>query len=152
MAAAAAEGYFLFVFLFKGGRRGVRGSNGCEECKDSLASFFLAGDQSNGLNGGRGRGSDKEVRGGRQEGGASVVAGHAPFISPVGSKGEFGGNCESQRRFGRKAFGPGLEGHSSGEWMFFWTTHRCLADGTRQSASAWCGDGIFLTSGIVIFF
>ena len=111
--AAAAEGYFLFVFLFKaaGGRQGVRGSNGCEECEDSLASFFLAGDQSNGLNGGRGRGSDKEVRGGRQEGGASVVAGHAPFISPVGSKGEFGGNCESQRRFGRKAFGPGLEGH-----------------------------------------
>ena len=115
--AAAAEGYFLFVFLFllKGGRQGVRGSNGCEECKDSLASFFLAGDQSNGLNGGRGRGSDKEVGGGRQEGGASVVAGHAPFISPVGPEGEFGGNCESQRRFGRMAFGPGLEGHSSGE-------------------------------------
>ena len=82
--AAAAEGYFLFVFLFKGGRQGVRGSNGCEECKDSLALFFLAGEQLNGLNGGRGRGSDKEGGGGRQEGGASVVAGHAPFISPVG--------------------------------------------------------------------
>ena len=83
--AAAAEGYFLFVFLFllKGGRQGVRGSNGCEECKDSLASFFLAGDQSNGLNGGRGRGSDKEVGGGRQQGGASVVVEQAPFISPV---------------------------------------------------------------------
>ena len=117
--AAAAEGYFLFVFLLKGGRQGVVGSNGGDECEDSLASFFLAGDQSNGLNGGRGRGSDKEVGGGRQEGGASVVAGHAPFISPVGPEGEFGGNCESQRRFGRKAFGPGLEGHSSGEWMFF---------------------------------
>ena len=101
--AAAAEGYFLFV-LFKGGRQGVRGSNGCEECEDSLASFFLAGEQSNGLNGGRGRGSDKEGGGGRQEGGASVVAGEAPFISPVVRQGEFGGNCESQRRFGRMAF------------------------------------------------
>ena len=83
------------------------------ERKDSLASFFWAGDQSNGLNGGRGRGSDKEVGGGRQEGGASVVVGQvAPFISPIG---EFGGNCESQRPFGRMAFGPGLEGHTSGE-------------------------------------
>ena len=108
------------------------------ERKDSLASFFWAGDQSNGLNGGRGRGSDKEVGGGRQEGGASVVAGHAPFISPVGPEGEFGGNCESQRPFGRTAFGSGLEGHSSGEETFFWTTHRCLADGTRHSASFWC--------------
>ena len=34
--AAAAEGYFLFVFLFKGGiRQGVRGLNGCEEGKDA---------------------------------------------------------------------------------------------------------------------
>jgi len=81
--AAAAEGYFLFVFLFKGGRQGVLGSNDCEECEDSLASFFWAGDQSNGLNGGRGRGSDKEVEDKRQEDGASVVAGQAPFISPV---------------------------------------------------------------------
>jgi hypothetical protein len=86
------------------------------ERKDSLASFFWAGDQSNGLNGGRGRGSDKEVGGGRQEGGASVVAGQAPFISPIVLRqGEFGGNCESQRPFGRMAFGPGLEGHTSGE-------------------------------------
>ena len=85
------------------------------ERKDSLASFFWAGDQSNGLNGGRGRGSDKEVGGGRQEGGASVVAGQAPFISPIVRQGEFGGNCESQRPFGRMAFGPGLEGHTSGE-------------------------------------
>jgi hypothetical protein len=86
------------------------------ERKDSLASFFWAGDQSNGLNGGGGRGSDKEVGGGRQEGGASVVAGQAPFISPIVLRqGEFGGNCESQRPFGRMAFGPGLEGHTSGE-------------------------------------
>ena len=85
--AAAAEGSCLFVFLFlcKGGRqgRGVLGLNDCEECEDSLASFFLAGDQSNGLNGGGGRGSDKEVGGEKWEGGASVVAGEAPFISPV---------------------------------------------------------------------
>jgi len=62
---------------------GVLGPNGGDESEDSLASFFLAGDQSNGLNGGRGRGSDKEVGGGRQQGGASVVVEQAPFISPV---------------------------------------------------------------------
>ena len=40
--------------------------------EDSLASFFLAGDQSNGLNGGHGRGNDKGFECGRQQGGASV--------------------------------------------------------------------------------
>ena len=75
-----AEGSFLFIFLFLfGGRQVTRGFASIER-KDSLASFFWAGDQSNGLNGGRGRGSDKEVGGGWQEGGASVVAGQAPFI------------------------------------------------------------------------
>jgi len=48
-----------------------------------LALFFLAGEQLNGLNGGHGGDSDKEVGGGRQEGVASVVVEQAPFISPV---------------------------------------------------------------------
>ena len=79
------EGYFLFVFLFLFGEgRGVvffiLGPNGGDESEASLVSIFLAGD---GLNGGRGRVSDKEVRGGRQESGASVVVEQAPFISPV---------------------------------------------------------------------
>jgi hypothetical protein len=86
--AVAAEGYFLFVFLFlfgEGrGRAGViLGPNGGDESEASLASIFFFGDKSNGLNGGRGRDSDKEVGGGRQEGGASVVVEQAPFISPV---------------------------------------------------------------------
>ena len=87
------------------------------ERKDSLASFFWAGDQSKRLNRGRGRGSVKELGGGRQQGGAGVVAGQAPFISPIVRSG-FGGNCDSaQRPFGRKKKGiwTGPEGHSSGE-------------------------------------
>jgi hypothetical protein len=114
---AAVEGYFLFVFVFlfgegRGRAGGILGPNGGDESEASLASIFLGDDQSNGLNGGRGKGSDNEVGGGRQEVGASVMVEQAPFISPVVREGEFGGNCE---RFGRKAFGPGLEGHSSGE-------------------------------------
>ena len=115
-----------------------------------MASFFLAGDPSNRLNGGHGRGSDKGFEGERQQGGASVVVEQAPFISPVVRQGEFGGNCASQRPFGRKAFGPGLEGHSSGEWVVFWTTHGCLADGTRHSASVWCVGGIIIGAALLI--
>ena len=76
------EGYFLFVFLFlfEEGRGVVLGPNGGDESEASFASIFLAGD---GLNGGRGRASDKEVGGGRQESGVSVVVEQAPFISPV---------------------------------------------------------------------
>ena len=79
------EGYFLFVFVFlfgegRGRAGGILGPNGGDESEASLASIFLAGD---GLNGGRGRVSDKEVGGGRQESGASVVVEQAPFISPV---------------------------------------------------------------------
>ena len=119
MAAAAPWSlFFWFLFLFGGRTKGsgFPRSDGLEHWEDSLASIFLAGDRSNRLERADDRGSEKEFGDGRPEGATGVVAGQAPFCRG-GEAEEVRGNGGAglRRSLGRKAFGLGLEGHSSGE-------------------------------------
>ena len=120
MAAAAPWSlFFWFLFLFGGRTKGsgFPRSDGLESWQDSLASIFLAGDRANRLERGNDRGSEKEFGDGWLEGATGVVAGQAPFCCGGEAEEVIRGNGGAglRRSLGRKAFGLGLEGHSSGE-------------------------------------